>query len=118
MSSDYKFSGDNFDMSFSGNDVDFIDGGGEVSQNSQIRLQFISGEQFDDTRVGMPWLTSMVDPKISLATKEQIIRRTILSTPNARSIDSLRVSVDTVDGSASADFSGTTESNEFFSGRI
>ncbi|MAO24266.1 MAG: hypothetical protein Unbinned3818contig1000_59 [Prokaryotic dsDNA virus sp.] len=118
MSADYKFSGNNFDISFTGNDVDFSSSGAEVSQNSQIRLQMIAGEQFDDTRVGMPWLTTMVDPQVSLSSKEQIIRKTILSTPNVRSLDSLKVSVETTEGRAIADFAGTTESNEFFGGSI
>lgn len=115
MSTDYSFSGDNFDISFTGNDIDFTDGAAEVSQNSQIRLQMIQGEQFDDTRVGVPWLTDMVSPQISIQAKEQIIRATILSTPNVRSLDSLNVSVDTA-GEAIADFAGTTESLEFFGG--
>ena len=118
MSTDLKFSGDNFDLSFSGNDIVFSKDAAEVSQNSQIRLQMIAGEQFDDTRVGMPWLTDMVSLQIDLATKEQIIRRTILSTPNVLSLDSLNVSVDTVAGTASAEFTGTTQTQEFFGGAI
>ena len=115
MSKDYLFSGDNFDISFSGNDIVFVDDAAEVSQNSKIRLQMIQAEQFDDTRVGVPWLTDMVSPQVSLLAKEQIIRDTILSTPNARSLDSLKVSIDT-DGEAIAEFTGTTESLEFFGG--
>ena len=115
MSTDYLFSGNNFDILFSGNDIVFVDAAAEVSQNSKIRLQMIQGEQFDDTRVGVPWLTDMVSPQVSLLAREQIIRNTILSTPNVRSLDSLNVSVDT-DGKAIAEFTGTTESNEFFGG--
>ena len=118
MSTDLKFSGDNFDISFSGNDVEFRIGAEEVSQNSQIRLQMIAGEQFDDTRVGMPWLTDMVNPQVSILAKEQIIRQTILSTPNVLSLDSLNVSVDTISGEASAEFTGTTQTQEFFGGSI
>jgi hypothetical protein len=118
MSSDYKFSGDNWDISFSANDIDFSIDADEVSQNSKIRLQMIAGEQFDDARVGMPWLTDMVSPQVSILAKEQIIRQTILSTPNVLSLDSLNVEVDTVDGSATATFSGTTQTQEFFGGEI
>jgi len=118
MSTDLKFSGNNFDISFSGNDVDFSVDAEEVSQNSQIRLQMIAGEQFDDTRVGMPWLTDMVNPQVSILAKEQIIRQTILSTPNVLSLDSLNVSVDTISGEASAEFTGTTQTQEFFGGSI
>lgn len=117
MSTDYSFSGDNFDMSFEKNDIVFSEDAAEVSQNSQIRLQMIRGEQFDDTRVGMPWLTDMVNPQVSLLAKEQIIRATILSTPNVRSLDRLNVSVDT-EGVAFGDFSGTTDSLQEFGSEI
>lgn len=117
MSNDYSFTGDNFDISFIGNDVVFSTEAAEVSQNSQIRLQMIAGEQFDDTRAGMPWLTDMVDPQVSLLAKEQIIRKTILSTPNVLSLDSLNISVDT-NGAAIGDFSGTTQTQEFFGGSV
>lgn len=118
MSTDLNFSGDNFDISFSGNDILFANDAVEVSQNSQIRLQMIAGEQFDDTRVGVPWLTDMVSPQVDFTTKEQIIRRTILSTPNVLSLDSLVLNVDSVSGTASADFKGTTQTNEFFGGSV
>ena len=88
MSTDLSFSGDDFDLTFSDNDIDMVSGGAEVSQNSAIRLQFIAGEQFDDTRVGVPWLTDMVSPQVSMVAKNQILRRTILSTPGARTLDS------------------------------
>lgn len=118
MSTDLEFSGDNFDISFTDNDITFAVDAAEVSQNSQIRLQMIAGEQFDDTRVGVPWLTDMVNAQVDFTTKEQIIRRTILSTPNVLSLDSLTVSLDTTTGKASADFSGTTNSLESFGGSI
>ena len=114
MSADLSFSGDNFDLTFSDNDIDMVSGGAEVSQNSAIRLQFIAGEQFDDTRVGVPWLTDMVSPQVSMVAKNQILRRTILSTPGARTLDSFNTAVDTVTGRPQTEFAGTTENNEFF----
>lgn len=118
MSTDLKFSGDSFDISFTDNDVNFVVAADEVSQNSQIRLQFILGEQFNDTRIGMPWLTSMVDPQLSIEEKKQIIRRTILSVPNVRSLDSLVVGVDDITGLAEGTFTGTTDSLAEFAGII
>ena len=114
MSTDLSFSGDDFDLTFSDNDIDMVSGGAEVSQNSAIRLQFIAGEQFDDTRVGVPWLTDMVSPQVSMVAKNQVLRRTILSTPGARTLDSFSTSVDTVTGRPQTEFTGTTEDNEFF----
>ena len=118
MSTDLNYSGDNFDISFVDNDIVFANDAAEVSQNSQIRLQMIQGEQFDDTRIGVPWLTDMVNSQVNMETKEQIIRRTILSTPNVQSLDSLVVSIDTVSGKASAEFTGTTNSLESFGGAV
>ena len=118
MSTDLNYSGDDFDLSFTDNDINFAVDAVEVSQNSQIRLQMIAGEQFDDTRVGMPWLTDMVNAQVDFVTKEQIIRRTILSTPNVLSLDTLAVSLDTVTGEASATFTGTTNSLESFGGAV
>ena len=107
-----------FGIRFENNDIAFANGADEVSQNSQIRLQMIKGEQFDDSRVGMPWLTDMVNPQVSIAAKRQLIRNTILSTPNIRSLDSLVIGVDDVSGEATAEFSGTTISGEEFGGVI
>ena len=118
MSTDLMFSGDNFDISFTDDDVNFVNNAEEVSQNSQIRLQFIAGEQFNDTRIGMPWLTSMVDPQVSIEEKKQFIRRAILSVPEVRSLDTLVVGVDSVTGLAEGTFTGTTVSNAEFAGVI
>ena len=118
MSTDFSFTGNDFDISFAGNDIVFVNDGAEVSQNSQIRLQMIQGEQFDDTRIGMPWLTDMVNTQVSIVTKRQIIRNTILSTPGVRSLDSLVVGVDDVTGIAEGKFSGTTISLQEFGGVI
>ena len=116
MSQDLKFSGTDFDLSFTDNDVDIVRQAAEVSQNSMIRLQFIAGEQFDNTSVGMPWLTDMVNAQVSIAVKRQIIRNTILSTPNVKSLDSLIVGVDSVTGLAEGSFTGTTVNLETFGG--
>ena len=118
MSTDLNYSGDNFDISFVDNDIVFSADAAEVSQNSQIRLLMILGEQFDDTRVGVPWLTDMVSAQVGLETKEQIIRQAILSTPNVQSLDSLVVSIDTTSGEASVKFAGTTNSLESFGGAV
>lgn len=118
MSVDLSFTGQDFDLSFEDNDIVFVDGAAEVSQNSMIRLQFIAGEQFDDTRVGMPWLTDMVNVQVSITAKTQIIRRTILSTPNVRSLDSLIIGVDSETGLAEGTFTGTTITEEQFGGQV
>jgi len=114
---DLKIAGDNWDISQDKNDLVFVSGAVEVSQSSAIRLQFILGEQFDDTRVGVPWLTDMVSTQVGIDAKREIIRRTILRTFGVKSLESLKLDVD-VNGNGKITFEGTTENNEFFSGAI
>jgi len=114
---DLQFSGDNWDASQNKNDIVFVSGPAEVSQNSAIRLQFILGEQFDDTRVGVPWLTDMVSTTIDIDAKREIIRRIIIDTESVKSLEKLDLNVD-VNGNGSINFEGTTENNEYFSGSI
>lgn len=90
----------------------------ETTQNSKFRLQIIAGELFEDTRPGVPWLTDMVDPRVSIDTKKQILRSVILSTPGVESLDSLIIAVDDVTGTAECTFSGTATNGEAFSSRI
>lgn len=119
MSDFYLNEGDIWDLQFDINgDLQFLNGPAEVSQNSAFRLQILAGELFEDTRQGVPWLTDMVDPRVSIDAKKQILRSTILSTPNVRSLDELRLSVEQGTGRAVGTFKGTTISNEEFSGAV
>jgi hypothetical protein len=90
----------------------------ETQQNSKFRLQIIAGELFEDTRPGVPWLTDMVDPRVSIDDKKQILRNVILSTPGALSLERLDIAVDEASGTAEASFSGTAQSGETFSASI
>jgi hypothetical protein len=114
---DLQFSGNNWDASQDKNDIVFVLDAAEVSQNSAIRLQFILGEQFDDTRVGVPWLTDMVSPAVGMDAKREIIRRTILNTYGVKSLEKLTLDVD-ANGNGTIQFEGTTENNEYFSGTV
>lgn len=99
---------------------DLIEASGavETQQNSKFRLQIIAGELFEDTRPGVPWLTDMVDPRVSIDDKKQILRNVILSTPGALSLERLDIAVDEASGTAEASFSGTAQSGETFSASI
>ena len=90
----------------------------ETQQNSKFRLQIIAGELFEDTRPGVPWLTDMVDPRVSIDDKKQILRNVILSTPGALSLERLDIAVDEASGTAEASFSGTAQNGETFSASI
>lgn len=103
-----------WDVAF-GDDGDMleVEGPSETTQHSKFRLQIISSELFEDTRYGVPWLTDMVDPRVSNDAKSQILRSVILGSVGALSVDSLIISTDTVTSIASAVFTGTADGGQF-----
>lgn len=112
---DLKFT--DWDCSITENDIDFQNGAAEVSQNSRLRLQIIEGEQFDDIRIGLPWLTDMVSTLVGIEEKRDIVRKILLNTEGVKTIDKIRLTAD-LTGVGAIYFEGTTENNEFFSGGI
>lgn len=104
----------NNDLVINGDDFVIIDGPDMTNQNSRFRLNILAGEMFDDTRQGVPWLTDMVSPDVSIEAKKQIIRSVILGTPGAISIDSLTMEV-SKDGTAEVKWSGTCQGGVFSS---
>lgn len=94
-------------------DLSEVSGPEETTQHSKFRLQIIAGELFEDTRPGVPWLTDMVDPLVSIDAKKQILRTTILGSYGALSVESLTISVDTETNIATALFSGTADGGTF-----
>lgn len=108
----------NWDIHFDDTgDIVFVEGPEETSQASKFRLQLIRGELFEDQNLGVPWLTDMVDPLVSMGTKKQILSRTILSSPGALSLTSLEVQFDTDNNLALGKFTGIADSGTF-SGEI
>lgn len=111
--------GDVWDVYFDeSGDLVEASGAVETSQNSKFRLQIIAGELFEDTRPGVPWLTDMVDPRVSIDDKKQILRNVILSTPGAKSLESIVIAVNETTGTAECTFSGTAINGEDFGSRI
>lgn len=112
---DLALSQPDWDLVFDENeDLTFNDGAEETNQNSKFRLQVLLGEMFDDTRKGIPWFTDMVDPRVDVDTKKQIIRRAILSTPGVASLDTLELGFDAETGEMAVNFSGTTTDGDTF----
>lgn len=103
-----------WDIAF-GDDGDMleVEGPEETTQHSKFRLQLIAGELFEDTRYGVPWLTDMVDPRVSIDAKNQILRSVILGSVGALSVDSLIISIDTATNIATAQFEGTADGGTF-----
>ena len=106
---------ENWDISFDEEtgDLNLVSGIEETSQASRFRLQIVRGELFEDESIGVPWLTDMVDPRVGMDAKKQILRNTILSSPGAIDLTSLSVEVDTSGRIAISEFSGIAEEGEF-----
>lgn len=106
--------GADWDLEFDDSgDLEMVSGIQETSQSSRFRLQLMRGECFEDENLGVPWLTDMVDPRVSIDAKKQILTRTILSAPGAISLTSLEVGMDTGGRLAVSNFSGLAEGGEF-----
>ena len=110
---DLTLDSESWDIVFEDGDLTLVDGVNEVSQNSRFRLMILRGEVFEDNRIGVPWITDMVDTRVSIDAKKQIIRSTILSVPDVLTLDKLEIQVDDSSGVAEAEFSGTSVPGEF-----
>lgn len=117
MRSDLSLDSNSWDLVIT-DDIGIVENAAMTSQDSKFSLQLIQGEVFDDNRIGMPWLTDMVSPQVSIAAKKQIIRDIIMTTPGAIEITRLEVVVDNESGIASAVFEGITDNREGFSSSI
>jgi len=114
----FKMNVDKWDVEFTpDDDIEILEGAEECTQDSRFRTQIIAGEMFDNTLAGVPWLTDMVSPALSIDDKKQILRRVILSTPNAVKLNYINISVDT-EGTAKCDYEGVTTNNEVFRGAL
>lgn len=117
MRSDLSLDSSSWDLTIT-DDIVIVENAAMTSQDSKFSLQLIQGEVFDDNRIGMPWLTDMVSPQVSIAAKKQIIRDIIMTTPGAIEITRLEVVVDNESGIASAVFEGITDNREVFGSSI
>ena len=117
MRSDFRLDKESWDLVIT-DDIALTENAAMTSQDSKFSLQIISGEVFDDNRIGMPWLTDMVNPQVTIAAKKQLIRDTIMSTPGALELTRLDVSVDSAEGIASCTFEGVTDNGEIFTGSL
>lgn len=117
MRRDFELDSDWWDLVIT-DDIGIVENAAMTSQDSKFSLQLIQGEVFDDNRIGVPWLTDMVSPQVSIAAKKQIIRDIIMTTPGAIEITRLDVAVDNEAGIASAVFEGITDNRDVFSSSI
>lgn len=113
MRSDLSLDSNSWDLVIT-DDIGIVENAVMTSQDSKFSLQLIQGEVFDDSRLGMPWLTDMVSPQVSIAAKKQIIRDVIMSTPGAIELTNIEVAVDTDSSIAACEFEGITDNGEIF----
>lgn len=117
MRSDFQLDSQGWDLVVT-DDIALVENAAMTSQDSKFSLQLIQGEVFDDTRLGVPWLTDMVNPQVSIAARKQILRDTIMRTPGAVELTSLDVAVDNQTGIASCTFEGITDNGGIFGSSI
>ena len=117
MRSDLSLDRNSWDLVIT-DDIGIVENAAMTSQDSKFSLQLIQGEVFDDNRLGMPWLTDMVNPQVSIAAKKQILRDTIMRTPGAVELTSLDVAVDNQTGIASCTFEGVTDNGGIFGSSV
>lgn len=117
MRSDFELDSDGWDLVIT-DDIGIVENAAMTSQDSKFSLQLIQGEVFDDTRLGVPWLTDMINPQVSIAARKQILRDTIMRTPGAVELTSLDVAVDNQTGIASCTFEGITDNGGIFGSSV
>lgn len=117
MRSDFQLDSQGWDLVVT-DDIALVENAAMTSQDSKFSLQLIQGEVFDDTRLGVPWLTDMVNPQVSIAARKQILRDTIMRTPGAVELTSLDVAVDNQTGIASCTFEGITDNGGIFGSSV
>lgn len=117
MRSDFQLDSQGWDLVVT-DDIALVENAAMTSQDSKFSLQLIRGEVFDDTRLGVPWLTDMVNQQVSIAARKQILRDTIMRTPGAVELTSLDVAVDNQTGIASCTFEGITDNGGIFGSSV
>lgn len=113
MRSDFELDSNGWDLVIT-DDIGIVENDAMTSQDSKFSLQLIQGEAFDDNRLGVPWLTDMVSPQVSIAAKKQIIRDVIMSTHGAMELTNIEIAVDTDSAIATCEFEGITDNGEIF----
>ncbi|CAJ28473.1 hypothetical protein [Yersinia phage PY100] len=116
---DLKLDNKAWDISVEDGDFVLVDGAQSTSQNSKFGLQIILGEAFDDTRLGVPWLTDMVNPQIDLEVKKQILRNVIMDTDGAEKLTSMTLYIDKKDdGVMNCTYEGIADDGRIFTGEL
>jgi hypothetical protein len=93
------------DLSYVNGDLELVSGREAIVQTIGLRLRFIQGEWFADTRVGMPYFVDAFGSKrINLALFMNDIRKAVLGTPGVKDMRNLNVTTNTTTRKMSVSF--------------
>ena len=92
------------DLAYYANDNHVVTGALQVVQNVKIRLLFLKGEWYRDTRMGVPYFEQAF-AKGDHAVVDSFLKATILETPEVRNLLSFSTSFDSINRKYTVTFS-------------
>lgn len=101
------------DLDLSTDNLVIIEGIDAIAQDCQVRLGFIQGEWFLDTRLGVPWFTEIIGQKPRLVAIKGILRKAILTTPGVLTVIDLNIDFEGSTRTLSYSFRANTVEGEF-----
>jgi len=108
------------DLLIATNSLSLVTGDDAIVQNLRIRFQFVLGEWFLDSRIGIPYFAEILIKNPDLTRVRGIFRQAILTTPGIDSLEEFTLDFDrairrlTLEFIARKDDGGILEFNEEF----
>ena len=104
------------DLTITNGDLVILEGLDAIRQHVDVRLKFLLGENFLDTREGIPYFERVLGKITSLTAVSEIFRSAILNTPGVINLNNFRFDFDGVTRKLFIDFTAqTTEGSLDFS---
>jgi hypothetical protein len=86
---------DNFgDLDLTSGGLELVEGTDAITQHIKIRLRFVLGEWFLDTRIGLPYYQTILVKNPRLVIVQALFARTIRETPGVESLERIRLAID------------------------
>ena len=102
----------NADIDLSTEALELVDGTDAIAQHLLIRLRFVKGEYFLDTRLGVPYFEDIFIKNPNLVVVRALFRETILETPGVLSIERFDMDFDTANRKLRVDFTCSVTTQE------
>ena len=100
------------ELDLSRDDLYFVTGADAVAQHLKIRLRFVLGEWFLDTRVGIPYRSQIWVKNPNLAAIQSVYRRAIASTPGVDELQRIDLALDASTRQLRVSFSAKLEGED------